>query len=157
VAVFVNVPGINGGATEQNHKQWIPVDSMTFGVNRNISMTTGATTGREAALPNLSEVHISKDMDLSSIELYGWAVSQYTAKCVKLDIVTTGRADPFTQYQLENCVISGYSVSAGASMPVETISFSFTKCTVKFTPIDETMQPGSPVTKGFDVSTGQAF
>jgi type VI secretion system secreted protein Hcp len=157
VSVYLNVPNINGGATEQNHKKWIPVQSMTFGVNRNVSMNTGHATGREAALPNISEVHISKDMDLSSIELFGWSVAKYDAKKCKLDIVTTGRDDPFTQYELDNCVISGYSVAAGDGMPQETISLSFTKFTVKFTPIDETMNPGSPVTKGFDIATGKEF
>jgi type VI secretion system secreted protein Hcp len=157
MAVYLFIPGIDGGATEENHKKWIPLESMTFGVSRNVSMNTGHATGREAALPNLSEVHISKDMDLSSIELFGWAVSKYDAKKLKIDIVTTGRDDPFIQYELENAVIAGYSVAASAGMPQESISLSYTKMTEKYTPVDAAMTGASPVTKGFDIATAKAL
>ena len=158
MAVYLKIPGIDGGATEQNHKQWIRLDSMQFGVGRHISTPVGVGTGREAGVPQISEVLVSKPMDLSSIELFGWSVAKYDAKKLQLDIVTTGRDDPFTQYELENSVISGYSVScASDGMPNESISLNFTKITEKFTPIGEDMTPGSPVTKGFDIATSKEF
>ena len=157
MSIFLNVPGVSGGATEQAHVGWIPVQSSTFNVSRSVSMNTGHTQGREAALPSVSEVHISKEMDSSSIELFGWAVSKYNAKQIKIDIVTTGREDPFVQYILDDAVISGYSPAASSGMPMESITFSYTKITVRFTPVDESMNPGSPITKGFNISTAQAM
>ena len=58
-------------------------------------------------------------MDSASIELFGWSVSKFDAKDVKIDVVSTGRTDaPFASYTLANAVISGYSVSAaGNSQP----------------------------------------
>ena len=34
MSVFVQIPGVTGGATEQNHTGWIQVDSLQFGVGR---------------------------------------------------------------------------------------------------------------------------
>src|SRR5262245_26475844 len=112
MAVFLHIPGIKGGATEKKHEGWVKVDSLQFGVGRTISTPVGAATSREAGMPNVSEIHVTKPMDASSIELFGWSVSKYDAKKVKVDVVSTGRDDPFTTYTLDNAVISGYSVSA---------------------------------------------
>lgn len=156
MAIFLFIPGIKGGATEKKHEGWVKVDSLQFGVGRSLNNPLGAATSREAGQPNVSEIHVSKPMDNSSIELFGWSVSKFDAKQVKVDIVSTGREDPFTTYTMENAVISGYSVSvAGDSMPSESISFNFTKIEEKFTQIGADMKPGSPVVKGYDLAVGR--
>jgi type VI secretion system secreted protein Hcp len=158
MAVFLKVPGIDGGVTEQDHETWIRLDSMQFGVGRRISTPFGAATGREAGAPTVSEIHISKPMDQSSIELFGWSLARYEAKRLKLDVVTTGRKDPFTTYELENAVIANYSVMGGPEgVPREMISLSFTRITEKFTPLRPDMVLGSPVTKGFDLATSREY
>jgi type VI secretion system secreted protein Hcp len=158
MAVFVKIFDITGGATEKKHVGWIKVDSMQFGVSRSLNNPLGAATSREAGHPSVSEVHVTKPMDNSSIELFGWAVSKFDAKKVQVDVVSTGREDAFTTYTLENAVISGYTVStAGESMPSESISFNFTKIEEKFIPVDEKMKAGSPVVKGYDLGTGREF
>lgn len=157
MAVFVNIPGIKGGATEKNHKDWIKVESLQFGVGRSLNNPLGAATSREAGQPNVSEIHVTKPMDNSSIELFGWSVSKFDAKQIKIDIVSTGRDTPFATYQVDNAVISGYSVAAsGDSMPKESISFNFTKIEEKFIQIGADMKPGSPIHKGYDLALGQA-
>jgi type VI secretion system secreted protein Hcp len=156
MAVFLFIPGVKGGATEKKHEGWVKVDSLQFGVGRSLNNPLGAATSREAGQPNVSEIHVSKPMDNSSIELFGWSVSKFDAKQVKVDVVSTGREDPFTTYTLENAVISGYSVSvAGDSMPSESISFNFTKIEEKFTQIGADMKAGSPVVKGYDLAVGR--
>jgi len=156
MALYLKIPGIKGGATEKNHEGWVKVDSLQFGVGRSLNQPTGAATSREAGQPNVSEVHVTKPMDNSSIELFGWSVSKFDAKKVIVDVVSTGRDDAFTTYTLDNAVISGYSVSAsGDSMPSESISFNFTKIEEKFTQIGADMKAGSPVVKGYDLATAR--
>jgi type VI secretion system secreted protein Hcp len=156
MAVFLKIPGINGGATEKKHEGWVKVDSLQFGVGRSISAQVGSVSSREAGMPNVSEVHVTKPMDAASIELFGWSVSKYDAKKVVVDVVSTGRDDPFTTYTLDNAVISGYSVSAaGDQMPTEAISFNFSKIEERFVPIGADMKPGSPVNKGYDLATAR--
>jgi type VI secretion system secreted protein Hcp len=156
MAVFVKIPDITGGATEKKHVGWIKVDSLQFGVGRSLNNPLGAATSREAGHPTISEIHVTKSMDNSSIELFGWSVSKFDAKKVVVDVVSTGREDAFTTYTLENAVISGYTVStAGESMPSESISFNFTKIEKKFIQIGADMKAASPVVKGYDLALGR--
>jgi type VI secretion system secreted protein Hcp len=157
MAVYLFVPGIKGSVTEKNHKDWIKVDSMQFGVGRAISTPVGASQQREAGQPSVSEITVSKPMDNSSIELFGWSVAKFDAKKLKIDIVSTGRDDPFTQFELENAVISGYSISApGEGMPSESISFNFTKIQNKFMPTGTDQKAGTPVVKAYDLAEAKA-
>jgi len=156
MAVFLFIPGIKGGSTEKNHEGWVKVDSLQFGVGRQLNDPYGHATSRESGFPKVSEVHVTKGMDTASIELFGWSVGKFDAKAVKVDVVSTGRSDsPFTTYSLDNAVISGYSVAAGGdSLPTESISFNFTKIEERFVPVDANMKSGSPVNKGFDLAKG---
>jgi type VI secretion system secreted protein Hcp len=156
MAVYVKIDGIKGGATEKTHKEWVKVDSLQFGVGRSLNDPYGHATSREAGFPKVSEVHVTKNMDNSSILLFGWAVGKFDAKQVKIDVVSTGRGDsPFTTYTLENAVISGYSIAShGESLPTESITFNFTKIVENFVTINADMTPGNPINKGFDLALG---
>lgn len=156
MAVFVQIPGITGGATETNHVGWIKVDSLQFGVGRSLNNPLGHATSREAGQPNVSEIHVTKPMDNSSIELFGWSVAAFDAKTVVIDVVSTGRTDkPFASYTLDLSVISGYSVAAsGDSMPSESISFNFTKIEEAFITVGADMTTTTTIRKGYDLALG---
>jgi type VI secretion system secreted protein Hcp len=158
MAIYLKIDKINGGATEKNHKEWIKLESLQFGVSRAVSMTVGHATSREAGQPSISEIHVTKPMDNASIDLFGWSVSKYDAKTLKIDIVSTGREDAYATYTLEKAVISGYSMSTGAEdHPHESISFSFIKIEEKFTPVGADQTAGKPVVKGYDIELGKAI
>jgi len=156
MAVYVYIPDIKGGVTEKGHKDWVKVDSLQFGVGRSLNDPYGHATSREAGCPKVSEVHVTKNMDNSSILLFGWAVGKFDAKQVKIDVVSTGRgSDPFTTYTLDNAVISGYSIAShGESLPTESITLNFTKIVERFVTIGADMKGGDPITKGFDLALG---
>ena len=158
MAVYIKIDWITGGATEKNHKDWIKWESLQFGVSRAVSMTVGHATSREAGQPSISEIHVTKPMDNASIDLFGWSVSKYDAKTLKIDIVSTGRDDAYATYTLSQAVISGYAMSSGAEdNPNESISFSFTKIEEKFTPVGADQKAGKPVVKGYDIEVGRAI
>ena len=75
---------------------------------------------------------------------------------VKIDLVQTGeQLDTYMAYELENSLISSYSVSSGGDRPMENVSFNFTKMVMKYTPYDNKHNPGSPIPAGYDVSLGK--
>jgi type VI secretion system secreted protein Hcp len=158
MSVYVQIPNITGGATEQNHTGWIQVDSLQFGVGRALNNPLGHATSREAGQPNVSEIHVTKSMDSASIELFGWSVSKFDAKKIQIDVTSTGRTDkPFATYMCENAVISGYSVSAPRDgQPSESISFNFTKITEKYTSYGaDNVTVLATVVKGYDLALGK--
>jgi type VI secretion system secreted protein Hcp len=63
-----------------------------------------------------------------------------------------GKFTSYVEYEFENTLISGYSLSSGGDKPSESISFNFTKIQVKYTPTDKTGAQGTPVTAAYDIA-----
>ena len=68
--IYVKYDGIDGGVTASGHEKWIEVDSCQLGVHRNVTNPTGRGTEREAAVPSLSEIVVTKSQDAASAKLF---------------------------------------------------------------------------------------
>ena len=154
MAVYLNYDGIQGEATQQDHKKWIDVLSMSWGVGRGISTVSGSSNNREASEPSISEVSIVKMFDAASPKLFTESCTGNAGKTVKIDLVTTGSPGvTYATYTLTNALISSYSVSSSGDRPTESVSISFTKLEFKFVPYDDKNKAGSPVTVSYDMAT----
>ena len=151
----MKIDGIDGKVTAKGHEKWIDVSSMQWGVGRAISSSVGTSADREASKPSISEVSVTKIMDQSSPLIFTEACVG-KGKKVTVDLCTTGTEsiDTYMSYELEDCMISGYSVSSGGDRPSESISLSFTKMNMKFTPYDDKGKPMSPLPAGYDMTLG---
>jgi len=128
MAIYVHIEGIPGDATHSDHKKWLDIDSMQWGVGRAIMTPSGSAMNREASESSVSEVTLTKVMDSSSAPLFQEACGGHAGKTVKIHLVTTGNpGDIYMEYELTNALISGYSVSTGGDRPSESVSLNFTK------------------------------
>lgn len=154
MALYLKYDGIDGEATHEEHKKWVDIGSMQFGVGRAISTPSGSTANREASEPSVSEIVVTKTLDSSSPKFFTEACTGAAGKKVIIDLVSTGSPGvTYTQYTLHNTLVSSYSVSTGGDRPAESISLSFTKIEFKFIPYDEKHKAGSPITVSYDLST----
>lgn len=157
MAIYLKFGKITGNVTEGEHKDWITVSSVQWGVGRGISTPVGSSANREASAPSVSEVVITKEMDIASTALFMESVKGNKGEEVKINIVATGSPPRlFCTYTLSNALVSGYSVSTGGDRPTESISLNFTKLEFKYTPSTEENKQGTPVTVAFDISTAKA-
>jgi type VI secretion system secreted protein Hcp len=155
MAIYLHMDGLEGDVTAAGHEGWIECESLQWGVGRSISTPTGSSQERESSAPSISEVSIVKNMDKCTPKLFEQACVG-TSKLVKIDLVQTGeQLDTYMSYELENSLISGYSVASGGEKPSESVSLNFTKLVMKYTPYDNEHNPGSPIPAGYDVSLGQ--
>ena len=155
MAIYLHVEGLEGDVTAAGHEGWIECDSFQWGVGRGITTPTGSSQERESTAPSVSEVTVVKNMDKCTPKLFEQSCVG-TSKLIKIDLVQTGeQLETYMAYELTDGLISGYSVSAGAEKPTESISFNFTKIEMKYTPYDNLHQPGSPIPAGYDVSLGK--
>ena len=158
MAIYIQYEGIKGNTTADGYKDHLTVNSVQFGVGRGISMEPGNLSNREATRPTISEITITKVADTSSTALFKEAVTGSTGKKVVIKFVQTG-ADQlveFMTYTLENCLVSGYSVSAdGESDPVESISLSFAKIMVNYSDYDKSNKSATPQRVGYDLATAK--
>jgi type VI secretion system secreted protein Hcp len=157
MAIYLHYDGIDGEATQDDHKKWIDIGSLTFGVGRGIASPVGSAGNRGASQPSVSEITITKLMDGASPKLFTESVTGEKGKVVKIHLVTTGNPGvTYTEYTLTDTLISGYSISSGGERPQESISLNFTKIEYKFTPLEKDNKAGTPVTVSYDLATAKS-
>jgi len=126
--IYLQIDGIQGDATHQEHKKWMDIEAIHWNVVRNMNTSAGSAANREASEPTISEVILTKVSDSSSTKLFQEACSGRQGKLATIHLVTTG--DPgntYIQYLLTNTLIASYSVDSSGDRPVETIKLNFTK------------------------------
>ena len=154
MAIYIDIEGIKGDATHQNHKKWLDVDSLQWGVGRAIMTSSGSAQNREASEPSVSEVTFTKSMDSASALLFQEACAGSAGKKVTIDLVTTGNpGDLYMQYTLHNALISGYSCSSSGDRPSESVSLNFTKIEMKYTQFDEKHKVVNNFPASYDLAT----
>lgn len=162
MAIFMNYNdlAIKGNVTADGYADWIRLDSMQFGIGRGISMEAGHMSNREATRPSISEVTVSKMMDASSSGMFKESVTGSEGVKVFIDVVKTGsdKIEKFVTYELEDVLVSSYSVSAGdGGAPGESISLSFAKITMSYTAGGKDNKGGTPARVGYDLTLGKAL
>ncbi len=128
-----NDGAIKGDVTADGHTDWIELNSFQWGVGRGISSPTGGSKDRESSAPSLSEITVTKAQDSASGKLLTEAFQGEGVKCV-LDFCKTdaGKLEVYMTYELEDTMISGYSISSGGDRPSESLSLNFVK--INFVP-----------------------
>ncbi len=160
MAIYLEWDGgsIKGNVTAEGYKDMIRLDSIQFGVGRGISMEAGHMSNREATRPSISEVTVAKMMDGASSGLFQEALVGSDGKKAIIHVVKTGadKVEEYVKYELEETLISSYSMSAGdAGPPAESLSFSFGKIQMIYTAADKKNTAGNQGIVGYDLTAGK--
>lgn len=136
--IFMNYDGIPGDTTTDGHQKWIEVGSFQWGVGRGITSASHSGADREGSTPSVSEIVVTKMNDSASSNLLRASLGLPPAgegKLVKIDFCKTDTSKPeaYLQLELENSLVSGWSISSGGDRPMESVTINFTKVT--FVPI----------------------
>ena len=127
--IYMQFPGIEGPVTAKGYKGWIELESCQLGTNRNVKNPTVSGGNREASVPSVSEVVVTKVQDSASGGLFRAALIG-TGKKVNIDFVK-GKEAPYLSLEMENTLISSYNVSghggSGNDRPMESLSLNSTK------------------------------
>ncbi|MDE1150605.1 MAG: type VI secretion system tube protein Hcp [Azospirillaceae bacterium] len=152
--IYLQIDGIAGDATQQNHTQWTDIKTLQWGVSRSMNTLAGATANREGSEPSIREVILTKTSDSSSVKLFSQACSGRSGVNAKIHIVTSGNpGDTYIEFNLTNTLISSYNISASADRPEEQVVLNFTKVEMKYTPYDSQHNPQSPIIASYDLAT----
>jgi len=151
--IYMNYNNIAGDVTASGHEGWIELNSFQWGVGRGISSPTGASADRESSAPSVSEITVTKATDVASTKLLDEAYEGEGQK-VTIDFCKTdkGNLEKYLTIELEDCMISGYSVSSGGDRPSETLSLNFTKVAVTNVGMTDTNAQGGNDTITYDLA-----
>jgi type VI secretion system secreted protein Hcp len=143
--------GIDGSVTAAGHEKWIELDSAQIAVNRHVTNATGRGVNREASAPSVSEIVITKALDVASTGLFKAALWG-EGKKVKIDFCKTDKdkIEPYLQIELENTLVSSYTASGHGghggvhARPTESMSLNFTKITYHAIAMDAANKTSKP-------------
>ena len=162
MAAYLKMASIKTGESaakgHEGSSGWMEIGSLQFGSGRTISTPTGAATKREASLPRVSEVRVTKLQDSTSPLLFQESLIG-KAGDVTIDLTETGTDSPavFCTVKLTNAILSSYSVSSSGERPTESLSYNFTKIEYTYQGYDNKGSPVSSLkqTSTFDLTTVQ--
>ena len=132
--IYMKYEGIDGPLTGK-YKGWIELESAQLGTHRSSTSPTGRGEDRDASVPSVSEIVVTKLTDSASTHLYREALWG-SSKKVRIDFLKKDGdgagavLSPYLSIELENALISSYSASGhgqGGARPMESLSLNFTK------------------------------
>ena len=154
MAVFVKVEGLKGEATAIGYNNgWFECSSFQVGMGRGVSVGAGGGSRREATAPSVSEITLTKEMDVIDPLLWKEALGG-AAKKVEIHLTQTdkgGKHIAFQKYELTDTLISGYSLSGGSGRPSVSLSFNFGQIWSEYMDIDSKFNSKTTGKVGYDI------
>lgn len=158
MSIFMQIDGIEGEASDPQHKGWIDVRNMRWGVERAITSHTSTQGDRESANATITDLTFKKLMDKSTAKLF-LAACCGRGQTIKIHLTKTGTgsgSDTFMEYILHHAIVSDYQMAAwndDLDRPIEKIKISFVKLETRYTPYDEDGLANAALAVAFDTAT----
>jgi type VI secretion system secreted protein Hcp len=86
--IYLKLDGLNGESMDDEHKDWIEVESWSWGVDNPASFAQGQ--GGQSTQAHVSAINVVKNCDAASVAMYkacttGKHIPKGTLSCLKLD------------------------------------------------------------------------
>lgn len=116
--VFIQVKPLKGECLEKEHKDWIPVKSIEWNIERTLDMTDLGTTQRGYANANFGKVSITTELSIASPKVMQYVATGFVTPEVTIEMCRAGSdkekgMEAYLTYKLRHCIIDSYSVSGG--------------------------------------------
>jgi type VI secretion system secreted protein Hcp len=158
---FVKMGDIKGEATDEGHKDWIIIDSLSAPIFRSIPQ--GAKDQqRTKGETMLGDVVVVRQLDKSSTKLQEACASGKFFPEVEVHFCTTVKAkqEPYLKYKLKDVIVTSYSFHGNASgdpLPSEEVTLGFTEAEWTYVIVDpKTGDPKGNVPAKYAPGTGKA-
>lgn len=154
--IYMQIEGIEGDVTAEGHEKWIEINSFSWGVGRGVTSPMGGSADREASAPSISEVTVTKVSDKATANLLREALWG-EGKKVKIDFCKTDKDkfEPYYQFELEEVLVSGLSISSGGDRPSESLSLNFSKILFNDISMGSKNETGDPDRVWYDLAKGK--
>lgn len=140
MAAFIKLGDIKGEATDQDHKDWIIIQSMSASIHR--AIPSGAKDQqRTKGETSLGDVQVVRQLDKSSTKLQEACANGTFFKEVEIHFCSTvkNKQEPYLKYKLSDVIVTSYSVHGDASgnpLPSEQVSLGYSKVEWTYVVID---------------------
>ena len=135
-AAFIKFDGVDGEATDKDHKDWINLLSFQQTISRE-SSTSGSSRARSSAV--FEDIVLTKQLDKSSPKIQEAIATGKVYPSVEFELAVDygGSRATYLKYELKNVMVTSYSISGGADeVPTEQFSLNFEEIKVTYTEFD---------------------
>lgn len=150
VDYYLKIDGIDGESTDSKHKNWIEIESYSFGASRSVS---GGGGGAGKVL--IQDLMVTKTLDKSSPKLFLATATGEHIKSAEIVLVKSGKGQEFLKWKFTDVIISSYNVSGEGDIPTDQVSFSFSKVEFEYRPQKADGTLDTPIKGGWDIKTNK--
>lgn len=159
IDVYLQIDGIKGESTDDQHKEWVECDSVRWGIHQPRSATASTAGGHTAERAELSEISFQKIADLASPILMQHCAMGKTIPKARFEFMRAdGQGTPikYFEIELENVLIGGIepSIEPGTIL-AEHVSLKFSKVKWKYTQQKIGGGAGGSTIGGWDLATNR--
>lgn len=134
-AAFIKLGDIKGEATDNEHKDWIIIESMSHGITNQRDAASGLPTGKRQHKP----FTITKEIDKSSPKLMEACVNGRAIPVVRLEFVRKGEQDRYYEVIIKNVLVTSYQSGAPSGQaPTESFSLNYEEIKWTYSVWDDT-------------------
>jgi type VI secretion system secreted protein Hcp len=128
--IFTQISDIPGDATEEDHKEWIVLESMAWNLERAVDVTDSGSTQRGHANTDFGKCEVESQLGLASNKLMQSVANGTIRPEIIIHMTRSGESassglEAYSIWKLKDVVIDSYSVNYSASdVPTESWTMS---------------------------------
>ena len=156
VDYFLKIDGIEGESEDAKHKNEIQLQSWSWGATQSGSMAQGGGGG--SGKVSMQDFHFTMLTNKASPKLMlSCANGKHIASASLITRKAGEQQQEFLKYTFTDLLISSYQTggSDGSGLPIDQISFNFSKIEQEYKEQKKDGTLGGPVTAGWDLKQNQ--
>jgi type VI secretion system secreted protein Hcp len=156
---YLQIEGIKGESADSKHGGWIECTSVNWSIHQPKSATASTGGGHTAERAELSEISVSKLVDLSSPILAQTCACGKTIPKAKLEMMRAdGQGEPikYFEVELENVLVAHIAPAfTGDGQPAESLGLKFSKIRWRYMQQKISGGAGGATVGGWDLATNR--
>lgn len=156
---YLQLDGIKGESADTVHKDWIECLSVNWSITQPKSATASTAGGHTAERAELSEISVSKLVDLSSPMLAQLCACGKTIPKARLEMLRAdgnGERVKYYEVELENVLVAHIAPNfSGGNFPNESLGLKFSKVRWRYTQQKIAGGSSGNTAGGWDMSTNR--
>jgi type VI secretion system secreted protein Hcp len=152
---LLKLDGIDGESKRDGHEKWIEIESWSWGVANAGSSSVGSGAGTGQAM--LQDFNFTVEHGVSSPLLFQFCATGAPIAKAELHVRKSGgKQEVYITWKFTDVHLGHYATgaSSGGPLPLDQVSFNFTKLEVEYKPQKADGSLGTAIPGSFDVKTG---
>jgi type VI secretion system secreted protein Hcp len=155
VDYYLKIDGIEGEATNTNHKGEIQLLSYSWGGTQTSSV--GISSGSGAGKVDLAHLAVMKHLDKASVKLFkAMCAGTHIANAVLTAIKAGSDNKPFLTVTLGELFVTSLQLSGSSELPSESVSFSYNQIKIEYSTQDANGNLTVAGSANYNLNTGVA-